>query len=44
MTRIIDGNKIAAEIYGELRAETEQLKREGIVPGLGVVLVGEDPA
>jgi methylenetetrahydrofolate dehydrogenase (NADP+) / methenyltetrahydrofolate cyclohydrolase len=44
MARIIDGNKIAEEIYAELEAETRCLKGEGIVPGLGVVLVGEDPA
>ncbi len=44
MARIIDGNKIAEEIYAELEAETICLKGEGIVPGLGVVMVGEDPA
>jgi len=28
----------------ELKAETARLKKHGIVPGLGVILVGEDPA
>jgi methylenetetrahydrofolate dehydrogenase (NADP+)/methenyltetrahydrofolate cyclohydrolase len=28
----------------ELKAEVARLKKKGIVPGLGVVLVGEDPA
>jgi len=28
----------------ELKAETARLKKQGIVPGLGVILVGEDPA
>ena len=41
---IIDGKKIAAEIREELKAEVEQLKTQGVVPGLGVVLVGDDPA
>lgn len=42
--QIIEGKKIAAEIRSELQAEIERLKARGIVPGLGVVLVGEDPA
>jgi methenyltetrahydrofolate cyclohydrolase (EC 3.5.4.9)/5,10-methylenetetrahydrofolate dehydrogenase (NADP+) (EC 1.5.1.5) len=42
--KIIDGNRLAKEIYTELEAEIRQLKERGITPGLGVVLVGEDPA
>jgi len=42
--KIIDGNAIAAEIRREIAAETESLKGKGITPGLGVILVGEDPA
>ncbi len=42
--RIIDGKQIAADIRDELKAEVAALKEKGIVPGLGVVLVGEDPA
>lgn len=41
---IIDGKKIAAEIREELKAEVAELKTKGVVPGLGVVLVGGDPA
>ncbi|MBN1475019.1 MAG: bifunctional methylenetetrahydrofolate dehydrogenase/methenyltetrahydrofolate cyclohydrolase FolD [Syntrophaceae bacterium] len=45
MAVIIDGNKIAQEIRGEVRAEAVALKKnKGIIPGLAVVLVGEDPA
>jgi methylenetetrahydrofolate dehydrogenase (NADP+)/methenyltetrahydrofolate cyclohydrolase len=44
MAKLIDGNKIASEVYSELEAEIEQLKGRGITPGLGVVLVGENPA
>jgi len=42
--RIIDGKQIAADIRAELKAEVAGLKKRGIVPGLGVILVGEDPA
>ncbi|MFA5863820.1 MAG: bifunctional methylenetetrahydrofolate dehydrogenase/methenyltetrahydrofolate cyclohydrolase FolD [Phycisphaerae bacterium] len=41
---IISGKQIAEEIRSELRQEIQRLKSQGIVPGLGVVLVGEDPA
>jgi len=44
MAHIIDGKAIAAKIRGEISAEVATLKGEGIVPGLAVVLVGEDPA
>ncbi|WP_400208473.1 bifunctional 5,10-methylenetetrahydrofolate dehydrogenase/5,10-methenyltetrahydrofolate cyclohydrolase [Candidatus Methanomassiliicoccus intestinalis] len=42
--QIISGKEIAEEIRGELRGKVAYLKDKGIVPGLGVVLVGDDPA
>jgi methylenetetrahydrofolate dehydrogenase (NADP+)/methenyltetrahydrofolate cyclohydrolase len=42
--KIIDGKQIAADIREELKAKVASLKEQGIVPGLGVILVGEDPA
>jgi methylenetetrahydrofolate dehydrogenase (NADP+)/methenyltetrahydrofolate cyclohydrolase len=42
--RIIDGKEIAADMRAELKAEVARLKERGIVPGLGVILVGDDPA
>jgi methylenetetrahydrofolate dehydrogenase (NADP+)/methenyltetrahydrofolate cyclohydrolase len=42
--QIIDGKQVAADMRAELKDEVARLKEEGIVPGLGVVLVGEDPA
>jgi methylenetetrahydrofolate dehydrogenase (NADP+)/methenyltetrahydrofolate cyclohydrolase len=42
--QIIDGKQIAANMREELKAEVAKLKEKGIVPGLGVILVGEDPA
>ena len=45
MAVIIDGNKIAQEIRQQLREEALNLKaKTGIVPGLAVILVGEDQA
>ncbi len=42
--QIIDGKQVAADMRAELKDETAKLKEKGIVPGLGVILVGEDPA
>jgi methylenetetrahydrofolate dehydrogenase (NADP+)/methenyltetrahydrofolate cyclohydrolase len=43
--RILSGKEIAKEIRKDLKVEIEELKaKHGIVPGLAVVLVGEDPA
>ncbi|MFA6186407.1 MAG: bifunctional methylenetetrahydrofolate dehydrogenase/methenyltetrahydrofolate cyclohydrolase FolD [Phycisphaerae bacterium] len=42
--KIIDGKQVAADIRAELKAEVAKLKTKGIVPGMGVILVGADPA
>lgn len=42
--KIIDGKQIAADMRAELKVEVAELKKKGIVPGLGVILVGADPA
>jgi methylenetetrahydrofolate dehydrogenase (NADP+)/methenyltetrahydrofolate cyclohydrolase len=42
--KIIDGKKIAADIRSELKADVAKLKAKGVTPGLGVILVGADPA
>ena len=39
----LDGVAVAAEIKYELRARVEALKAQGIMPGLGTLLVGDDP-
>lgn len=41
---IINGKQISEEIRNSLRNEVEQLKEQGLTPGLAVILVGEDPA
>jgi methylenetetrahydrofolate dehydrogenase (NADP+)/methenyltetrahydrofolate cyclohydrolase len=44
-TRIIDGKTIAADLRGKVTDAVHRLRRDrGIVPGIGVVLVGVDPA
>ena len=42
--RIIDGKQVAADMRAELKGQVAQLKEKGIIPGLAVVLVGDDPA
>ncbi len=43
--KIIDGKAFAARVRGEVAAHVARLKADhGLVPGLAVVLVGEDPA
>jgi methylenetetrahydrofolate dehydrogenase (NADP+) / methenyltetrahydrofolate cyclohydrolase len=42
--RILNGNKIRDEIYGELAGEIAALAAAGIRPGLAAVLVGDNPA
>ncbi len=43
--RIIDGKKIAAEVRAEIARQAAELKeRCGRAPGLGTILVGDDPA
>jgi methylenetetrahydrofolate dehydrogenase (NADP+)/methenyltetrahydrofolate cyclohydrolase len=42
---IIDGKTIAADLRAAVKAETQRLTAaRGIVPGLAVVLIGDDPA
>lgn len=42
--RSLDGLRASAEIKAELRERVERLAARGIVPGLGTLLVGDDPA
>ena len=40
---ILDGKALAATIKGQLASRVAALKANGIAPGLGTVLVGDDP-
>lgn len=42
--RAIDGKALALRVRNEVATRVQNLKRQGITPGLTVVLVGEDPA
>ncbi len=42
--QILDGKATAAAIKGELRERVTKLAERGVVPGLGTILVGDDPA
>jgi methylenetetrahydrofolate dehydrogenase (NADP+) / methenyltetrahydrofolate cyclohydrolase len=44
MAKLIDGREIAEKVYVDLRSEIADLKRRGVIPGLAVVLVGDNPA
>ncbi len=41
---IISGKQVSEEIRGSIAGEVKELASKGVVPGLAVVLVGEDPA
>lgn len=41
---IIDGKAVSKAVRQRVSAETEELKKKGITPGLAVIIVGEDPA
>jgi methylenetetrahydrofolate dehydrogenase (NADP+)/methenyltetrahydrofolate cyclohydrolase len=43
ITQLLDGKALASSIKAELAARVVALKAKGITPGLGTVLVGNDP-
>ena len=40
---VLDGTATAAEIKNDLRGRVAKLREHGITPGLGTILVGDDP-
>ena len=42
--KILDGKKMSAEIRAAIKEKVVLLKEKGIVPGLAVILVGDNPA
>lgn len=42
--RILDGKAISKEMRADLAKRAAELDQQGVVPGLGVLLVGDDPA
>ena len=41
--QILDGKATASEIKAELTLRVDRLREHGVVPGLGTILVGDDP-
>ena len=41
--KVLDGAACARQIKDELRARADVLRARGVLPGLGTILVGEDP-
>lgn len=41
--KVLDGAACARQIKDELRARVDVLRARGVLPGLGTILVGEDP-
>ncbi|WP_134160296.1 bifunctional 5,10-methylenetetrahydrofolate dehydrogenase/5,10-methenyltetrahydrofolate cyclohydrolase [Alicyclobacillus sacchari] len=44
MAQIIDGKQVAAEVKRDVTERVQRLRERGIVPGLALVLVGDDPS
>jgi len=42
--KILDGEALAELIRADVKAEVEELRAAGVAPGLGTILVGDDPA
>lgn len=42
--KILDGRDISRQMREELKTEVQALRAQGVIPGLGVLLVGDDPA
>ncbi len=44
MALILDGNTVSKAVQEKIKGDLAGLKQDGILPGLAVVLVGDDPA
>ena len=44
MAVVLDGRQYADQALDQVRNQVEKLKKQGVTPGLAVILVGEDPA
>ena len=44
MATLLSGKTVSARIKENLKKEIQELKEKGVLPGLAVIIVGEDPA
>lgn len=42
--KFLEGKPVAEEVLADVASRVAVLKREGVIPGLGTILVGDDPA
>ncbi len=42
--QLIDGKAVSASVRARVKQETEELKKQGVTPGLAVIIVGDDHA
>lgn len=42
--QLIDGKAVSVSVRARVKQETEELKKQGVTPGLAVIIVGDDPA
>ncbi|MFN3571413.1 MAG: tetrahydrofolate dehydrogenase/cyclohydrolase catalytic domain-containing protein, partial [Polaromonas sp.] len=42
--QLIDGNALSQQLRGDVARRAAALRARGVIPGLAVVLVGENPA
>ncbi len=44
MSKLISGKEVSLKVKNQVAEETAELKKQGITPGLAVIIVGNDPA
>ncbi len=44
MSELISGKEVSLKVKNQVAEETAELKKQGITPGLAVIIVGNDPA
>ncbi|MDE5917343.1 MAG: bifunctional methylenetetrahydrofolate dehydrogenase/methenyltetrahydrofolate cyclohydrolase FolD [Oscillospiraceae bacterium] len=44
MSKLISGKEVSLKVKNQVAKETAELKKQGITPGLAVIIVGNDPA
>ena len=43
-TKILSGKEVSSSLYNSIQPRIDNLKSENIIPGLSVILVGDNPA
>ncbi|MDQ3814100.1 MAG: bifunctional methylenetetrahydrofolate dehydrogenase/methenyltetrahydrofolate cyclohydrolase, partial [Armatimonadota bacterium] len=42
--QLLDGKLVAQQIHAQVAERAARLREQGVTPGLGTILVGDDPA